>query len=304
MMKTATKTSGAPTPTLAGQGIGNAVIVLEPELMNICTEMFHEIPVRIIRTGKGAMFPIVDIAKGIDYSRGAIGDLVRRHKEDLDEYSSLLVIRTQAGSRDAICLNRDGIIALILLLDTKRIKDSAKRDRIREFRKWAIETLGKVMDGIPVQQTAKMSLTDAMNKYMDAAIRFSQATGIPKNEVIEVSLRIIEAKTGEDLDLFRQMIVPKKQEIIVVQPNQPKMLPHSGDPVRDFLNRCCLPQGEVTRRDLYRVYIQWCGIHETPMGTKAFAIALRQKGIKERSSNNARYWVGVELVAKFREALL
>lgn len=298
-MEAIPKHCGGPIPELAGTGTETTISVLNPDKKNICTEMFHEIPVRIVKRGKDAMFPVADIASGIGYDRSVLINLMSRNKENFDEYKGYVVMtHPSGGPQEMVCLTRDGVIALVLALGLGHIKDPAKKQRIKEFRSWAVETIGKVMDGIPIQpaQPAPASLPEVMDHYMAVAARFSQVTGIPRNEVIDVAMRVVQAKTGEDLEMFRQMLIPKKPETIEIRP---KAL--SGyDPIRDFLNCCCLPQGEVTRRDLYRVYVQWCGIHEKPIGTKKFVAAILEKGIKERKGVKDRYWVGIEIVAKFK----
>ncbi|ACV64428.1 hypothetical protein Dtox_3720 [Desulfofarcimen acetoxidans DSM 771] len=52
-----------------------------------------------------------------------------------------------------VCLNRDGVIGLLMKMDFSRIRDESKRQTIVDFQVWAIETLGRIMDSdIPQQE--------------------------------------------------------------------------------------------------------------------------------------------------------
>lgn len=120
----------------------------------IRTEQFHEIPVRIVRRGRETLIPITDIADGIGYDRSTLGQLLKRNDELFLEYQGVVITTTPCGPdgrgggpQETVCLNRDGIIALMMILNLSRIKDSEKRAKILQFRKWAIETLGKIIDG-------------------------------------------------------------------------------------------------------------------------------------------------------------
>lgn len=294
-MEAIMNSNGSPSPRLEAKVERLPQNDVPSEDMNISTEMFHEIPVRIITIDNCKWVPLVDIASGIGYSRSALSDILRRNKEDFEDYSSLRIMRTQAGMRDVHCLNRDGMIALYMKLDTKRIKDPVRHQRIREFKKWAVETIGKVMDGIPVQPTqpAPTSLPEVMDHYMAVAARFSQMTGIPRNEVIDVAMRVVQAKTGEDLELFRQMLVPKKPETIVIQPIVPDT--PKWDPLRDFLNECC-QQGEcIGKGELYSAYVRWCGIYRTPISSKRFAEQVYIHNFRPGTQFGRRVWLGIDL---------
>lgn len=286
IMSTDVKRIGAPAPQLAGTGAGNAVIVSEPEPMNVSTEMFHNVPVRIMRTGKEAVFPVVDIARGIGYDRKALKQLLDRNKDDFDEYfMGVIITPTKAGIRDVRCLNRDGVIALFMLLDVKRIKDKKKRDRIREFRKWAIETLGKVMDGIPVQPAKpkpELTLNDAIEKYLGSVEQFARFLDVPADEVREVALRIIEQKTGEPMEPYQKLLVRKPKPVVIDVP-RPALpaaaIPETtykdeGSAVREFVTECCLMEGNVSRLMMYRAYQSWCRKKKYPVVSTNWFFAL------------------------------
>ena len=292
------KRIGSPIPARLNEGNGTAGNVSEPETMNISTETFHDIPVRIVRHSKGAMFPVADIAAGLGFERFVLTNMMSRNQEAFEDYKGVFRMKTPGGVQEMVGLTRDGVIGLLLMIKLNHIKDPAKKSRILEFRKWAIETIGKVMDGIPVQQPPAPALTigGAIQKYMIHVDEFARFLDAPKSEVRECILRVVEAQTGEDMEPFRQLIVPEKPEMIIIQP---EALP-VHDPIRDFLNCCCLPQGVTSRHDLYYVYVKWCGIHQKPIGTRRFVAAIREKKITERKSNGRWYWVGVAIVTKFK----
>ncbi|MBN1166286.1 MAG: hypothetical protein JXA44_04055 [Methanospirillaceae archaeon] len=113
----------------------------------IFTETFCEIPVRFVQGDHGPMIPLIDIATGIDYSRQAMRQLYERNFDLLKDDAQDIVMLSwgQIAPIPHICLNRDGVIGILMKLDYQRIKDPERRERIISFQKWAKHTLGKAL---------------------------------------------------------------------------------------------------------------------------------------------------------------
>lgn len=118
-----------------------------PDCQHLSVALFHDVPVRIVKQGKDAMFPIADIAGALKYDRQSLHGILERNSELFDGYRRVSVTLTGSDPTKHTCLTRDGVIALLVKIDYQRIKDPTKRQRIIEFQRWAAETLGKVMDG-------------------------------------------------------------------------------------------------------------------------------------------------------------
>ena len=132
----------------------------------ITTETFHEIPVRIVQGENCPMIPLVDVAKGLGYNTQTITRLYERNEELLKKYSQTAIMTTgdQVAPVSLVCLSRDGIVGLTMKLDYRRTKNPEKKAAILAFQDWAIETLGKVMDGklSPDYAPVAMVLEDQM----------------------------------------------------------------------------------------------------------------------------------------------
>lgn len=86
------------------------------------TEMFHEIPVRIVHGEKGPMIPLVDIAYGIGYDRISLHRLYKRNSELFENYHGVVVMTAGATEQEHLCFTRDGVIGILMKLDYRRIK--------------------------------------------------------------------------------------------------------------------------------------------------------------------------------------
>jgi len=84
----------------------------------------------------------------------------------------------------------------------------------------------------------------------------------------------------------------------LVQPEKVKIATHEyrqdSDLLKEFLEGWCVMSGEIKRSDLYRAYSDWCEQnHEKAVGSKRFAIMIREHGVGERRDIKDRYWTGI-----------
>ena len=141
--------------------------------IDIMEETFEGAPVQIITVEHGGktepMIPLSEIAEKIGHERRHLWTVYKRHEETLSEYTSVLIMRTErkdglCQSYNQLCFNRDGLIGLLMKLSVKRIKSEEKRERIKRFQKWGIETLGKIVAGEralnPAEQQLALILQD------------------------------------------------------------------------------------------------------------------------------------------------
>lgn len=110
---------------------------------NMVSMVFERAPVRVIQTTEGlTVFPIVDIAKAIGYSRQTLRQIINRN-EDLFQGWFLKVMlppsSPNGGRRDVMCVTKEGLMGLLLKIVPSRVKDAEKRERLIRFRCWAIE---------------------------------------------------------------------------------------------------------------------------------------------------------------------
>jgi putative DNA primase/helicase len=71
------------------------------------------------------------------------------------------------------------------------------------------------------------------------------------------------------------------------------------DILKDFLESCCIEKAEAEAKvsDLYAAYVAWCEANgERPLTQRAFGMKLSERGLGQRRTKVARYWVGIGLV--------
>lgn len=146
--------------------------------------------VRLIqaRPGGAIYIPIADLATAIGYARQWVRDAIRRNGEDFFG----AVVSIFVGAHDAplrasfvgnhggplcaplvecleppfefdenhgtwrptrlACLTYEGVVGLLMMLETRRIKDPSKRARVRTFRHWAQRLVARAILTVPVEQ--------------------------------------------------------------------------------------------------------------------------------------------------------
>lgn len=178
----------------------------------VLTSHFQEVPVRIVQREKDRMIPLVDIALAIGYDRKSI----RRHLDkDPELFSGMegrVVTLTPGGDQELRCLTRDGVIGLLMKLSASRIKDPEKRNRLITFQKWAIDTLGKVMDGIPtgsgpgvpIQNNPEASAM--LEDHLRMARALTEYAGVKQGIAAAVAIAVVQEKTGIDLTWCKNLL--------------------------------------------------------------------------------------------------
>lgn len=179
----------------------------------VTTEMFQDIPVRIIQTEKDRVIPLNDIAEGIGYDRSALQKIVRRNPTQFKPYSVAAVTSSTDGKQYInLCLTRDGITGVLMRLHTNKLKDPSRRERVEKFQHWAMETLGKAMDG--KLQTPTGDVRNLLNHNLGIAEIISKYTGVNAGMAAIVAIVHTEDQTGADLHWARAMIPVDKTRIV------------------------------------------------------------------------------------------
>lgn len=120
-------------------------------------------PVRVIQTDVGRAIPIVDIARAVDYPPNKMKEMVDRNEAQFDGMMGTVTVPTYAEQRsrdggthtmsrdvELRVLNVYGVVGLLMKLDSNRIQDESKRERVLRFQRWAMKVLGGFLMGRPV----------------------------------------------------------------------------------------------------------------------------------------------------------
>jgi len=160
---------------------------------NALEKVFEGQRVRFIPKDEEVLVPLPDIAMALDYKKEALWRIVDRSKDVFDSFIVIMTIHVGDQGYETICLNRDGVVGLLMKLSTGRIKNPAKKKIIVNFQKWAIRTISEIVQGILHAQNVErgemvsigylssvvQSLRQEINRLSDIVTAASIPSGIP-----------------------------------------------------------------------------------------------------------------------------
>jgi hypothetical protein len=117
-------------------------------MKNALEKVFEGQKVRFLPRDEEVLVPLPDIARALDYDKKALWQIIDRNSEFFATCVVVTTIPSEGGSQKTICLNRDGVVGLLMKLATGRIKDPIKRQMIVGFQRWAIRTISEITQGI------------------------------------------------------------------------------------------------------------------------------------------------------------
>lgn len=199
--------------------------------------MFMDIPVRILQTHGTRLMPVNDIADGIGYDHSTMRKLLESHSDILEKYEEQISVPSASGSQKTRCLSPFGVIGLLFAVQHKRVKDVAKRERIREFKEFAIQTVCSTMAMIQGQQQTPAALpgapdttalvtvpapglvpspaeqymkpwTDTAAEHVKFAKLLSEEYHVPEGTALNIALEQISILTGVNVRGYRKLIPP------------------------------------------------------------------------------------------------
>jgi len=178
----------------------------------ILTAQFQDVPVRIIQREKDRVIPIGDIALATGYDRRKLFQLIDRNKSVFSGFEGVMIMGTPGGDQNVRYLTRDGVLGLLMKLSTGRIQDIERRERIITFQRWAIDTLGKVMDsvptgsgpGVPIQNNPEASAM--LEEHLRMARALTEYAGVKQGIAAAVAIAVVQEKTGIDLTWCKNLL--------------------------------------------------------------------------------------------------
>jgi len=177
----------------------------------IKTETFYDVPVRIVQHDGRTMIPLNDIADGITHDRSGLRKLFHRNEEILGKWSGLAKLATPQGTQEQICLNHEGVTAILMKVDFARVKEKTRRQRIIDFQEWAATTLSQIMRGevVPVKREA---LEDLVRQHLQIADYMTQFAHVDRGIAASVALARVESESGSDLSWCKALIRKDRQQ--------------------------------------------------------------------------------------------
>lgn len=160
---------------------------------NLSIESYSGIPVRVIDTEIGKAIPAGDVARAIGCSRNALTKIMSENPHLFKGVSINHPLPTAGGTQLNVCLNQDGLIAVLMRASVGRSGTEEGKERIRTFQIWAQKTLSKVMNGEPVKSPASKSSANVPEKSPSQiayeASKFAKMTGSNPKDALAAMLR-------------------------------------------------------------------------------------------------------------------
>jgi prophage antirepressor-like protein len=167
---------------------------MTPDTQLLKTELFHDIPVRIVDVDGIPMIPVADIVTALGYDRGNISRLMKRNADLFSPYKGVVNLTTPGGIQEMTCLDDTGVVALLLKMDYSRIKEKGFRKKVMEFQQWSFQTLKKVLKG-EVQTTLLLqNPIDIINERLDLADIAVKRSGVPKEIAHAMAWAVVDTK--------------------------------------------------------------------------------------------------------------
>jgi hypothetical protein len=180
-------------------------------------EYFNGIPIRVIIYQDKPYIPVIDIGKGIGYDRRNLSRLIDDQEDMFEGNKEYLPLKTRGGLQSTLCINRDGIISILMALRVNMVEDKSKRTMIKSFRKWAIDTLGKAMDhkndqitpfvapSVPAPTTESV-LGQMFAEHLQIADALAKFANVDRGIAVSAAIALVEYKTGVDLTAYKGLI--------------------------------------------------------------------------------------------------
>jgi hypothetical protein len=182
-------------------------------------------PVRIVKGEKEPMIPLVDIAGALGYDRTSLNQMLDRNKDLFDGMRGVVVVHTPGGPQEHSCLNRDGVVGLLMKLDYHRIRNGQKRKKVIEFQKWAIFILSGIVNGnvLALPQPEKEPNFDLAIKWLKFMKEVAALTGA--TATLLYSYAMDKAGFGDVGGLLVQDLVPLQKPETVQKQLPPPLKP-------------------------------------------------------------------------------
>lgn len=121
---------------------------------NYIEESFNNIIMKLYKTEKGYVIPIVDIARVLKIDRQSIHDLINRNKELFESFIVSVILTSPKSGNENTCLTKDGVIGLLMKISYTRLPEE-KQKLVLDFQKWAIEKLTMLISDGEVKLSKK-----------------------------------------------------------------------------------------------------------------------------------------------------
>jgi len=247
--------------------------------------------IRIEQVDNEAVTPVSDIAKAIGYKADKLSAMVK-HDPVLAIYGSPVTGEAQTPSggkyqQKLYCLKKEGVAGLLVKLNSSRIKDAGKREKVQKFQKWALTTLRAAMEDRLETPKAQMSpeMAEVIAGVLQDVARNMATTATAVNNVVDLTYslsRRVEALENKKKQNHKKEEKRVKREAVPSMDqffeHRPENLVHVCRDVREFISMSCIidPDAATNLSYLYIVYENWAAANcQMPLGRNRFYDQIR-----------------------------
>jgi hypothetical protein len=169
-------------------------------------ESFNGVPVRVVTINDQPMIPLNDVADSITHDRSGLRKLFHRNEEIVGKWSGVAKLATAQGIQETICLNHDGVMAILMKVDFMRVKDPVRKQRIIDFQEWAATTLSKIMQGETIPIPRDDAIEAMVRSHLNIADAMVEFAHVDRGIMTTVALARVESETGADLSWLKGLV--------------------------------------------------------------------------------------------------
>jgi hypothetical protein len=126
--------------------------------------------VRILDTDIGKAIPVLDLIRAIGYNRSSVTKTLSRHDEMFKGCKTFQSLDTGRGPQQFLCLNKEGVEKLTMLLCPSEITRPELALRVREFRIKMLDRMSATVPAvIPEAQPPGKDLRQVLQYHADVA---------------------------------------------------------------------------------------------------------------------------------------
>lgn len=266
--------------------------------------------IRIEQAEGESVTPIADIAKAIGYKSQDLSKIVRRDPilKACEVCVTHRVDSPKGGQfvRNLVCVRREGVVGLLVKLNSSRIMDSDKRAKVQAFQIWALATLCKALeDRLETPKAEQMSpeMAEAVTGVLQEVAKNLSASTTAMNNLYDLTYNLSvrvdalenqkkKSQKKEEKQIQREA-VPTMDEFFQ---HRPENISRVCRDVRDFISLACVidPDAATNLSYLYIVYENWAAANcQLPLGRNKFYDQIRDalSGYGDFVLNRAKLYV-------------
>jgi hypothetical protein len=177
----------------------------------ITTEPFMGLEIRIVHDNPDRpAIPLHDIARATGYDPDNLNRLFKRNRELLNENARNVKFASgdQVAPVSNICLDREGVMGILMKLDYVRIKDQERKDKILAFQRWAKTTLSEMQIQSKIVKDHGDEWSSIAIEHLKFAGFLSHHPNVDPGLSLAIGIREAEKATGRDLSPYKKLIPP------------------------------------------------------------------------------------------------